>query len=92
MSRIGAAEGTFTRGARNWTNVQNWQTARVEVDPLKYRNYVIAASVGGFLLPMVGLVGAFVFWSREDERSAKIVAAASFAGAIAYGILFGLLA
>jgi hypothetical protein len=64
----------------------------VEVDPVKYRNYVIAASVGAFLLPMVGLVGAFVFWSRDDLRATKIVAAAAFAGAIAYGILFGLLA
>jgi hypothetical protein len=63
-----------------------------DVDPRKYRNYVIAAAVGGFLLPMVGLVGAFLFFSRGDERSAKIVGAASFAGAIAYGILFGLLA
>jgi hypothetical protein len=58
----------------------------------KYRNYVIAASVGGFLLPMVGLVGAFVFWSRDDLRATKIVAAASFAGAVAYGILFGVAA
>jgi hypothetical protein len=63
----------------------------VEVDPRKYRNYLISASVGGFLLPVVGLVGAFVFFSRGDERSAKIIGAASFAGAIAYGILFGLL-
>jgi EamA domain-containing membrane protein RarD len=64
----------------------------VQDDPRKYRNYVIAASVGGFLLPMVGLVGAFVFWSREDLRATKIIAAASFAGAVAYGILFGALA
>ena len=64
----------------------------MEIDPRKYRNYVIAASVGGFILPMVGLVGAFVFWTRDDLRATKIVAAASFAGAIAYGILFGLLA
>ena len=62
------------------------------VDPRRYRNYVIAASIGGFLLPIVGIVGAFVFFTRGDERSAKIVGAASFAGAIAYGILFGLLA
>ncbi len=41
---------------------------------------------------MVGLVGAMVFFSREDTRSAGIVAAASLAGAIAYGIVFGLLA
>jgi hypothetical protein len=64
----------------------------VEIDPRKYRNYVIAASVGGFLLPMVGLVGAFVFWTRDDLQATKIVAAASFAGAIAYGVLFGALA
>ena len=61
-----------------------------EVDPRKYRNYVIAGSVGGFLLPVVGIAGAAVFWTRGDERSAWIVGAASFAGAIAYGILFAL--
>ena len=77
---------------RIWTHVQKWQTGGVEIDPRKYRNYVIAASVGGFLLPMVGLAGAFVFWTREDMRATKIVGAASFAGAIAYGILFGALA
>jgi hypothetical protein len=63
-----------------------------EVDPRKYRNQVIAAAGGGFLLPMVGVIGAFIFFSRGDEHSAKIVGAASFAGAIAYGIVFGLLA
>jgi hypothetical protein len=61
-----------------------------DMDPRKYRNYVIAASIGGFLLPIVGLVGAFVFFSRGDERSAIIVGIASFAGAIAYGAVFAL--
>jgi hypothetical protein len=84
--------GPLEKRPQSWTFVQKCDTARVEIDPRKYRNYVIAASVGGFLLPMVGLVGAFVFWTREDMRATKIVGAASFAGAIAYGILFGALA
>ncbi len=61
-----------------------------DVDPRKYRNQVVAASIGGFLLPFAGLIGAFVFFSRGDERSAMIVGACSFAGAIAYGALFAL--
>ena len=61
-------------------------------DGKKQRNQVIAASIGGFLLPFAGIVGAFVFYSSGDERGAKIVGIASFAGAIAYGAVFGLLA
>ena len=56
----------------------------------KYRNYLIAASVGGFLLPIAGMVGAWVFWSRGDERGARTVALASVAGLVAYVVLFGL--
>ncbi len=63
-----------------------------DVDPSKYRNQVIAATIGGFILPFAGILGAFVFYSRGDEKSAKIVGIASFAGAIAYGVVLGLLA
>jgi hypothetical protein len=58
----------------------------------KQRNQVIAASIGGFILPFAGLLGAFVFYSRGDEKAAITVGVASFAGAIAYGALFALLA
>ena len=58
-----------------------------EVDP-KYRNYVIAAAVGGFLLPAAGAVGAAVFASRGDQRSARIVGITSFVGLIVYVALF----
>ena len=57
----------------------------------KYRNYVIAASVGGFLLPIAGMVGAWVFWSRGDESGARTVALPSVAGLVANLVLFGLL-
>jgi hypothetical protein len=58
---------------------------------LKYRNYVIAAAVGGFLLPVAGAVGAAVFASRGDERSARIVGLTSLAGLIVYVLLFAVL-
>ncbi len=56
-------------------------------DP-RYRNYVIAAAVGGFLLPAAGAVGAAVFASRGDQRSARIVGITSLIGLIVYVILF----
>jgi hypothetical protein len=54
----------------------------------KYRNYVIAAAVGGFLLPLAGLVGALLFYSRDDREAAAWVIGASIAGAVAYVIVF----
>ncbi len=60
-------------------------------DEKKRRNEVIAATVGGFILPFAGLIGAFIFYSRGDEKAAITIGVASFAGAIAYGALFALL-
>jgi len=60
-------------------------------DERKYRNYVIAAGVGGFLLPIAGLVGAMVFYSREDRAAASWIAGASAAGLLFYIVLFALL-
>jgi zinc transporter ZupT len=60
-------------------------------DDRKYRNYVIAAAVGGVLLPIAGMVGAMVFWTRGDERAARAIAIASAAGLVLYVILFALL-
>ena len=57
-------------------------------DDLKYRNYVIAGAVGGLLLPAAGAVGAAVFASRGDQRSARIVGLSSLAGLTVYAILF----
>ena len=54
----------------------------------KYRNYVIAAAVGGFLLPLAGLVGALLFYSRDDREAATWVIGASIAGVLAYVIVF----
>ena len=56
----------------------------------KYRNYVIAAAVGGVLLPIAGMVGAMVFWTRGDESAARTVAIASVAGLILYVIVFAI--
>ena len=57
----------------------------------RYRNYVVAGAIGGFLLPIAGMVGAWVFATRGDERAAKVVGIASAAGLVAYVILFALL-
>ena len=57
----------------------------------KRRNYLIAGTVGGFLLPVAGLVGALAFWAQGDEPAAIQVAAASIAGVIAYVVVFGVL-
>jgi len=55
------------------------------------RNQVIAASIGGFLLPIAGIAGAVVFYLRNDEKAAYTIGAFCFAGAVAYGALFALL-
>ena len=60
-------------------------------DETKRRNYLIAGTVGGFLLPVAGLVGALVFWSQGDESAARTVALASFVGILAYVLIFGAL-
>jgi hypothetical protein len=64
---------------------------QLDPDDPKYRNYVIAAAVGGFLLPIAGMVGAMVFWTRGDQRSAQTVAVVSLLGLIAYVALFAVL-
>ncbi len=61
-----------------------------EADPRR-RNYVIAGVVGGLLLPLAGIVGAMVFYSRDDREAAGWVAAASIAGIVLYVILFAAL-
>ena len=57
-------------------------------DERKRRNYVIAGSVGGFLLPLAGLIGALAFYQRDDPQAARIVGIASIAGVIAYLVVF----
>ncbi len=52
---------------------------------------MIAAAAGGFLLPIAGMIGALVFASNGDERSAWTVGVVSLVGLIAYVILFALL-
>jgi zinc transporter ZupT len=59
-------------------------------DQQKRRNYIIAGSVGGFLLPIAGLVGALVFASAGDRAAAQIVGLASLAGALLYLVVFAL--
>jgi zinc transporter ZupT len=57
-------------------------------DARKRRNYVIAGAVGGFLLPLAGIVGALVFYQRDDRDAARTLAIAAVAGVIAYLLLF----
>jgi uncharacterized membrane protein (GlpM family) len=60
-------------------------------DETKRRNYLIAGTVGGFLLPLAGLIGALAFWQQGDEAAARQVALASMLGIVAYFIVFGAL-
>jgi zinc transporter ZupT len=53
-------------------------------DPRKRRNYVIAGSVGGFLLPLAGIIGALAFYQLDDREAARTVAIAAVAGALAW--------
>ena len=73
------------------TSLRSMQNGGPPTEELKYRNYVIAGAVGGFLLPAAGAVGAAVFASRGDQRSARIVGMTSLAGLIVYVVLFAVL-
>ena len=53
----------------------------------RQRNIVIAAYVGGFLLPLAGLVGAGLFYAREERDLAWRVLAASILGVVFYALL-----
>ena len=57
----------------------------------KRRNYIIAGAVGGFILPLAGLIGALVFLQQDDRVGARIVAAASALGIVAYLLIFTVL-
>jgi hypothetical protein len=61
------------------------------VDERKQRNYLIAGAVGGFLLPLAGIVGAMIFYSRDDRAAASWIAGASAVGLLFYIVLFALL-
>ena len=53
-------------------------------DLRKRRNTIIAASVGAFLLPLAGLVGAMLFYSSKDRDAANTVLGAAAAGIVFY--------
>jgi hypothetical protein len=57
-------------------------------EALKQRNISIAAHVAGFLLPLVGIVAAFLFYSRGERDRATTVLGASLAGVVVYVLLF----
>jgi zinc transporter ZupT len=50
----------------------------------KRRNTIIAASVGAFVLPLAGLVGAMLFYSNDDREAANTVLGAALAGIVFY--------
>ena len=59
-------------------------------DQKRERNTLIAIAGGSFIFPIAGVAGALMFFMRHEERNAKIVLAAVFAGAVVYGALFAL--
>jgi uncharacterized membrane protein HdeD (DUF308 family) len=54
----------------------------------RQRNIRIAALIGGFLLPLAGLVGAALFYAREERDMAWRVLVASILGIVFYLLLF----
>jgi len=54
----------------------------------RQRNIAIAAVIGGFLLPLAGLVGAALFYARDERDLAWRVLVASVLGVVFYLLLF----
>jgi len=59
----------------------------VSVDEQKRRNYKIAGYVGGFILPIPGLVAAGLFLANGDRELAISTLIASLLGAVAWVVL-----
>lgn len=55
----------------------------------KRRNTILAASVGSFLLPLAGLMGSLLFFSRGDQQAGRILLGATVAGVVLYILVFG---
>lgn len=53
-------------------------------DEARRRNYKIAGYVGGFILPIPGLVGAGLFYANGDRDIAVSTLIASLLGAVAW--------
>jgi hypothetical protein len=53
----------------------------------KRRNYKIAGYVGGFILPIAGLVGAGLFYANDDRELAVSTLIASLLGAVAWALV-----
>ena len=58
-----------------------------EKDERYARNILIAAAVGGFLLPLAGVIGSIIFYVRKQEREAWIVLGCSIVGIVSYTVL-----
>ena len=59
----------------------------MSVDEQKRRNYKIAGYVGGFILPIPGLVAAGLFLANGDRELAISTLIASLLGAVAWVVL-----
>jgi len=59
----------------------------VSVDEQKRRNYKIAGYVGGFILPIPGLVAAGLLLANGDRELAISTLIASLLGAVAWVML-----
>ena len=59
----------------------------MSVDEQKRRNYKIAGYVGGFILPIPGLVAAGLFLANGDRELAISTLIASLLGAVAWVML-----
>lgn len=59
----------------------------MSVDEQKHRNYKIAGYVGGFILPIPGLVAAGLFFADGDRKLAIGTLIASLLGAVAWTLV-----
>jgi hypothetical protein len=57
-------------------------------DARRPRYIAVTAVIGGFLLPLAGLVGAALFYARDDRDLAWRVLVASVLGVVFYVLLF----
>lgn len=55
------------------------------------RNMLLATSIGSVILPLPGLIGALLFYARDDRDAAWLLLVSSALGILLYVLILGLL-
>jgi hypothetical protein len=58
-----------------------------DAEAKRQRNISLVAHVGGFLLPLVGIIASIVFYVQKQQQLAWTVLATSLAGAVFWALL-----